>query len=270
MKVVTLITDRNNTGYKNLLKPSLVANNLNITVLQSDHYKNHREKDALLLEYLNNLTYDDVIFFTDGYDTTFLANEDEILAKYLTFGKELIFAAEMVCWPDSDHIEKYPKTHSSFKFLNSGGFIGKAGYIKERIRENLKTKSTTKYAWSNQVYWTEQYLLNQNEIAIDNDCKIFCTMVSAEDEFIGNNYLTSIANLETVANLHNKDKHKNENFDKEEYLFLKKKWFNEKFIIENNRLFVVETQSYPCHIHFNGESKILIPVLLEELLGNVT
>ena len=50
----------------------------------------------------------------------------------------------------------------------------------------------------------------------------------------------------------------------QEYYARKKKWFTKNFEIMENRLFVNHTKSYPCHIHFNGNSDILIEDLLKK------
>jgi hypothetical protein len=274
MNVVTVISDSNNFGFKNVLKPSSHANNLKLKAICTKNYKNHRIRDNLLIEYLKTLGKDDIVFCTDGYDTLFLADESEIISKYLKIGKELLFAAEIVCWPDASLIKKYPQKLSPFRFLNGGGFIGKAGYIINKINEELKTKSTIKYSWSNQIYWTEQYLRNLEEIGIDSQCEIFCTMVSDIDDDIGKMFLNirnntktkaSLKNCNKNADLHQKGDLERGKYDKQKYYEQKKIWFNENFIVKNNRILNLTTNSYPCHIHFNGESNVLLPDIMKQI-----
>jgi hypothetical protein len=279
MRVVTVITDQNNAGYKNIFKPSIILNNLTLDTLQASSYRSHRNKDQMLEKYLRTVDHDEVILFTDAYDTFLLAGEDEILEKFYKTGKELVFSGEIVCWPNASLASEYPESKSPFRFLNSGGFIGKAGYIRARIMDNLQTPSTLKYYWSNQIYWTEQYLLHQDSIGIDTQCHIFCTMVSTHDIDVGVQFLDNVEklngsdsfkDLKAITDFHIENATKKGSFDSKEYSMLKKKWFRENFVIQNKRIFVNETESSPCHIHFNGGSEILASDILEELSLVVT
>jgi hypothetical protein len=239
MKVLTVVSDPNDQGLVTFLKPSSLAFNLDLIILTTDQqrYRNHRYKDHILLQYLENVSDDEIIFFTDGYDAMFIGGEKEILCKYYKTGKTLLFSAEQNCWPDPSLSEKYPSQQSPFKYLCSGGFIGNAGYIKGKIAEKLETDSILKYSFSNQIYWSEQFLRNQPEIGLDTGCEIFTTL-SSELDF---SFLKTPGDHLSVDN----------------YKDSKEKWFNANFSFKNFRMHVVQTASTPCHIHVNGPGKFL-------------
>ena len=247
MKILTVVTDTNADGLIQFLKPSCSVFNLNLTVLKvkPENYRNHKRKDIELYEYLKTVKDDEIIFFTDGYDTMFLCAEEEILEKYHNVENKIIFSAEINCWPDSKLAAKYPKTISPFKYLCSGGFIGKAGYIRMKIEEQLETPSIKEYAFSNQIYWTEHFLRDQKNIRLDTECQIFLALSSEIDML----YIKKAEN--------------EENFNK--YLKQKVNWFNKYFTFKKNRIYIKGTKTMPCHIHTNGLSKLIAKEIAETL-----
>lgn len=69
----------------------------------------------------------------------------------IKWARKFVFSAEINCWTDKRLAAKYPETKSPSKCLCSGGFIGKAGYIKKKIEEKLGTESIQKDPFSNQT-----------------------------------------------------------------------------------------------------------------------
>jgi hypothetical protein len=247
LKIITVVTNKNEDGLIHLLMPSSSFFNLNLTILeiQPENYHNHRCKDSILYEYLKTVANEEMIFFTDGYDAMFVCPEKEILTKYYKTGKEIIFSAEINCWPDINLADRYPKTESPFKYLCSGGYIGKAGYIKKKIEEKLETESIQKYPFSNQVYWTEQFLRDQENIGLDSECQIFLALSSEIDM------------------LFIKQPENEENFNK--YLEQKVNWFNKHFSFKKNRVYNKMTKAFPCHVHTNGLSKLIAKEIADTL-----
>jgi len=236
MKVLTVINNNKNYFF-NLLRLSCALNNLELVVLVSnDNFRSRRVKDDLLSDYLEEENDDEIILFTDGFDALFIAKEEEILPKFYNIGKDLVFSAETGCWPDKDLAVQYPnETSSSYKYLNSGGFIGKAGTIKELLKDNSFDLENFKN--SNQYLWTKRYFKNMDTIALDTDCEIFCTF-SPE---VGDRFLPQ-----------------NEDGNYYDYYTCMKKWFNSNFSIVKGRIFNKITNTWPCQAHFNGTSKYLI------------
>jgi len=134
------------------------------------------QKINLLRDELLNWTTEKLekttILFTDSYDVIFTTNQKQIMTKYnkLIKKQSILFSAEKYCWPDISLSEKYPKANSSFKYLNSGGFIGNAYEILHLLDINVKDTE------DDQLYYTNKYLNACNKIQIDYNCEIFQTL----------------------------------------------------------------------------------------------
>ena len=246
MKVITVISDEENHGFF-LLKLSCASNDLELTtlVLTKKHFQTNRLKDSLLSDYLEEINSDELILFTDGYDAVFLTGENEMIDKYRRFNKDLVFSTETNCWPDKNLAPLYPETDSPYKYLNSGGFLGKAGLIKELLNDS--SYRSDKFERSNQYLWAQVFLKNQNLIGMDTYCDIFCSF-SPE---VGAAHLP---------------KEQDNNYY--EYYTFMRKWFQDNFLIENARIFNRTTKTWPCHAHFNGDSKVLMDNDVKDLMLN--
>ncbi len=193
LKIVTIATEVNNSFISRFLIPSCAKNKLSLTILSPDtrEWKGYSSKTVTMARYLQNVDENDLLMFTDGYDSLFLKGEDEILAAYEKFDRDLVFSGEYNCWPLGMVGQTLYGDYSSSKFpyLNSGGYIGKAGMLKSLIEKYdtppveefpvLKTLEShghnfrNEFNWSDQFYWTLIYLLERNSISIDHDGDIF-------------------------------------------------------------------------------------------------
>lgn len=247
MKIITVISDDENHEFF-LLKLSCAVNDLELMALvtKRKNFQSNRLKDALLISYLEDVNNDEFIFFTDGYDAIFTTGQDEIMAKFARFNKELVFSTETNCWPDESLASSYPETDPSpYKYLNSGGFVGTAGLIKEFLNDNSFTSD--KFERSNQYLWTQAFLRNQNLIGLDTSCDIFCSF-SPE---AGAAYLPKPP--------------ENDYYD---YNIFMHQWFQNNFIIDKGRIFNKTTNTWPCHAHFNVNSKLLMDNKIRDMILN--
>lgn len=178
MKVVTVINDENNKML-NVLSSLCKKHNLALQILISNERPfNNRTKDKLLLEFISNMDDDEIILFTDGSDAIIVADEEEILSKFYEFKSDLVFSAEVNCWPDKNLANKHNQIDSPYKYLNSGGFIGKVGMIKYFL--NKMNFNLLFYPRSNQILWMQQYLNHQDLITLDHNCSIFYALVDID------------------------------------------------------------------------------------------
>lgn len=178
MKVVTVINDENNKML-NVLSSLCKKHNLALQILISNERPfNNRTKDKLLLEFISNMNDDEIILFTDGSDAIIVADEEEILSKFYEFKSDLVFSAEVNCWPDKNLAKKHNQIDSPYKYLNSGGFIGKVGMIKYFL--NKMNFNLLFYPRSNQILWMQQYLNHQDLITLDHNCSIFYALVDID------------------------------------------------------------------------------------------
>lgn len=245
MKVITVISDPTESGYE-LLKLSCAINKLSLVTLvcHQEKFSSNRKKDALLSKYLQTLDEQEIILFTDGYDSFFLADEKEILEKYKNSSDRILFSAEMNCYPDTNLEKFYPAVNTPYRFLNSGGFIGKAGAIKEMFLKDLSGEED-KFRYSNQYLWSLRFIQFPQYISLDTQCDIFCTFSSD----ISREILTET----DPANLAMKYKKMED-------------WFKLNFQLKGHRLRNQITGTLPSIAHFNGRSKYLMKGEVLELI----
>lgn len=242
MKVVTAISNQNDPGFF-LLKLSCALHDLELVVLvcEEENYKGHWVKDNLLRNYLMQVDDSEIILFTDGYDSVLLSGEDELLDKFYSAKTDLLFSAETICFPVKSLSSLYPDTGSSFRYLNSGGFIGKASLIKEMLDKQVVIEEQ-EFIWSNQYAWTLRYLQNTGKMKIDSKCELFYTF-----------YVNVSASLLP-------DQKDN---DPEVYSKLFNEWFQKNFDLRNGRIFSKITNTWPCNAHFNGTSKSFLKYYMD-------
>jgi hypothetical protein len=107
--------------------------------------------------------------FLDAYDVFYNGNTKEILRQYATFDRPLLFGSELSCSP-SELESKYPehtKVHS-FRYLNSGLFIGKVWSIRECFQGYVFQDDI-----NDQFWWKIKFLERSDLIELDYNNKIF-------------------------------------------------------------------------------------------------
>lgn len=193
MKVVTIATDLGNTFLQQLLIPSCRSVGLDLVILHVAHDGfRFRDKRTALVAYLTERADpNELIVFTDAYDTLFLRGEREIRAVYDSFPQPVVFSAEPNCWPLSAiglALEQTPPVRP-YPYLNSGGFIGPAGEILALCTAYPKPPSNRfpllqhlrlhdcdtdeRFGFSDQYYWSLVRLLEADTIGLDHQAVLF-------------------------------------------------------------------------------------------------
>lgn len=251
MIVVCVITEDDHEGLIDFLKPSCEFHNLKLKVLTvKNKYTGHRLKDMLLYEFLKEIDKNELILFTDAFDAYFIASEAEIIEKYTKFNIPIVFSGEIACWPEPTLSRFYPKSteDTHFRYLNSGGFIGRCGDIIDLIEKYYfgNRIELSQHLWSNQYVWNQIYLNEQDVIKIDSDCEIFYTLCSKIP--VSKAYLHS-EELRKVVLSQEKDRLLNE------------------MSIEDGRFTNSITSTRPCHVHFNSPAvkELMKTNLLDDL-----
>ncbi|MCK4934113.1 MAG: glycosyltransferase family 2 protein [Simkaniaceae bacterium] len=157
------------------------------SILQSSIYFGH-EVDVIgstqgqrfrdYKKYLDNIPDTDVVLCITGKDALLLGNEQEILEKFLAFERPCLVAAEMQCHPFSHLSWHYPEVETKMRYVNSGVFIGYAGYIKELLKafESLPDEIDS------QGIFTFLYLYDPENIHLDHFSDIFLSLKNVEAE----------------------------------------------------------------------------------------
>lgn len=50
-----------------------------------------------------------------------MGGQEKILTAFDAINAKIVFSAETNCWPMKELESKYPKTNTTYRFLNSGG-----------------------------------------------------------------------------------------------------------------------------------------------------
>jgi hypothetical protein len=237
MKVITVISDTLHIGFFRL-KASCALHGLDLVAISCDRteFINNRSKDDLLRRYLSGCDDGEIILFSDGYDTLLLADEEEILDKFYRADTDLLVSAEANCFPEQRLADLYPVSDTIYRYLNCGGFIGKAGAIKEFLQRGMPDPGSD-HDWSNQYIWTLKYLHDTGQLKLDTHCEVFCT------------FYTLIRQFPTPDDAVN---------NREAYIKIYSKWFHENFIVKDARIYNKLTGTWPCNAHFNGVSSLFL------------
>lgn len=123
---------------------------------------------------------DQVVLFTDAYDTVVVRPGEEILAQFRELDYPLVFSAEKNCYPDPKRATEYPACDSPWRFLNSGGWIGRADHMLALLESVNAAELPDSH--DDQAFFTDIYLRRPASILLDTECRIFQTLWrSAED-----------------------------------------------------------------------------------------
>ena len=132
-----------------------------------------------MYQYLKSphLDPDDIILFTDAYDVAYCGDLKEIMRRYLTFSKPIIFGCERSCHPDANRSSEYKFKDTEFPFLNSGMIIGRVWALSQCMKDYQYDDGH-----DDQRFWTTQFFENQNIIELDYDNLLFLNAADMEME----------------------------------------------------------------------------------------
>jgi len=214
------------------LKSSADFCGLEINYITQSAWNGFYDKVQFTYNAIKNLPDTDIVCFVDGFDVCAVGGLDEIVSKFKTYECDMLFGAELNCWP-GEYIHRYPNQgiKNSYKYLNSGGFIG----YKKAVMDLYTWKSLDEIAHicktcgGDQGYFIEYFLANfgKKNMKLDSNVEIFQNMFSLD--------------------------------------------WNEIYIV-NGRLVNMVTNTKPCFLHFNGDSWAIrgggniMPVIIDKLI----
>lgn len=141
-------------------------------------YKGNGTKFIRMMEYLETIPDEHIILFVDAFDVAIIKRKEEILEEFLKMDSPLVVAAERQCFP-FHWLKKHFPEQLSFPYINSGCYMGYAGFIK-----NMLKKIDPKPRESDQGMLTCYYLQNRSGIKIDHECKLFLCLHLVKDNEI--------------------------------------------------------------------------------------
>lgn len=121
-----------------------------------------------------------IILFVDGYDVRILGTEAEILERYHAFAAPLVMSAETACNPYPELVFRYPdECATPYPYLNSGGYIGTAGAIRELLSDLRVWRLPD--AINDQGVLSDFHLAHPGRICLDHRAELFQSLYGAED-----------------------------------------------------------------------------------------
>lgn len=116
----------------------------------------------------------------DSSDVLLRGEPSEILERFLSMDCDMLFNAELHCWPDSldpaiKAFEESVASDHAFKYLNGGVWIGKTAFCKEVFERGKKLGQGP---GSEQAILKQVYKEFYPRIKLDHRCEIFQTLNS--------------------------------------------------------------------------------------------
>lgn len=112
------------------------------------------------------------VLYTDGSDSIIIAEQDEILARYLRFGLPLcLMSADSECFPDCPNANERFTGPLPWRYVNGGGYIGEIEFI-----VSMWTRLAQKYDGdgNHQSWLVQEWPIDG--LLLDHGCGIFQVM----------------------------------------------------------------------------------------------
>jgi len=150
-------------------------------------HQNFGVKLRELYNFINrpSLNHDDIVLFTDAYDVAYVGDQKEILTRYKTFKKPIVFGAETGCHPDPNRASEYKNQDAEFPYLNSGMIIGRVGPLRQCMKGYQYDDRH-----DDQRFWTQVFFDNQDKIELDYENLLFLNTSDIEMEDFDWNHKT--------------------------------------------------------------------------------
>lgn len=134
------------------------------------------QKINLVKSFLNTIDENDIVLFVDGYDVIINDDIKTILERYNDMGGDVVVAAEKNCWPSKDMADKFPNTHTAYRYPNSGLYIGKVAALKMLFSKELTNQQ------DDQLYLQQAILDTSNvKVVLDVENYIFQCVAGTND-----------------------------------------------------------------------------------------
>jgi len=132
-------------------------------------FPDYMEKVRVTYDWLKNadIPDDDVVMFLDAYDVIVLSDKETILDRFMQFGKPVVIGAERGCFHLPHVVALYPPSPTSFRFVNSGCYLGYVKNIRRILAWILNHQELAGLHKFDQTSFTIYFLRNQQEVALD-------------------------------------------------------------------------------------------------------
>jgi GR25 family glycosyltransferase involved in LPS biosynthesis len=140
------------------------------------------QKINLVKDYLKSIDGNKIVLFCDGHDVIINDSLETIVNRFLGFECDVLFAAEKICWPDRSMEQYFTESHTAYKYLNSGVYIGYKDSILSIIDDYIQDSD------DDQLFLQKKYVENKSvnkvNIKLDYENYIFQCLSSIEDDLV--------------------------------------------------------------------------------------
>ena len=169
---------------------SATSYGIDLTLIgMENHQVELRKSPILLLKHLANSSDTksrDIIVFSDGPAVLYAANKKQIENAFVKIetGNSVFFGAKKMCFPGPSCMEKSMKSSSSYKYVDSGSFIGRRKAVIKLLKAWARSFSSLPKGRRDEQLAFQRLLLpdfepDGFEIEIDDGCQIFQTLSSS-------------------------------------------------------------------------------------------
>lgn len=242
----------------NHLKKTCEEQGLNLKVLIHSPWEFNAIKIKLLYEWLPDVDPDSIILATDAFDVAIYDDASTIVRKYQEIEGDIIFSAESNFYFRNKKLVKqywkeYPRQTTIYDYLNSGTYVGKAGYLINMIESMVEKGDITLEAESLRATRSDQYAFSKHyvdyfhaeqgpKIRLDHEQKLMgCSggrfsVIPFPDLSKMQAFLFFLVERNLLKTL---KLHSNQNQPKD-------------FKVEKNRFYNKKTKQFPSIIHLPG------------------
>lgn len=144
-------------------------------------YPGHAARLKMLRQFLNEagdrFTH---LVFSDAYDVVWSAGWNELLERFATFGRPIVFSAERNCFPDSSLRRRYPRTSSPYKYLNGGFWMAEIPAARELLNE-MDDAMLTPNTMDQQIF-AQMFVDGDPRLALDYSSLLCQSLCQAGDD----------------------------------------------------------------------------------------
>ena len=162
------------------LKRSARYHGIDLTVLGlGEPYLGNGTKITRVREYLASMKPQEILVYTDAWDSLFVAPESRFMERFAEFDRPVVFGAEQNLgvrgndvfwtWQFMPTYLRYPKSPTPYRFLNAGGFMGETQSLLD-LFDQVPIEASTR---SDQTVFTQHYARNPGLIDLDRQQEIF-------------------------------------------------------------------------------------------------
>jgi hypothetical protein len=130
-----------------------------------------QDKLQAMHEFVHSVHEEHIICFFDAYDLIINSDANTFIAKFIQEHAEIVFGAEINCFPECLQEMTYPESPTSYRHLNSGFYIGYGRALR-------KLFSYAELKGDDQEYISRYFVANyeKESLKLDNHAKLVINM----------------------------------------------------------------------------------------------